>query len=98
MTALETVIRDAVEKGGYDYHSEMPPFHAELCEILLDPAFWRALGKARGWHIDPRELVIGSLNGKQPIEPALKKAGALLQHLFSGGDIESFFKSLDTNV
>lgn len=33
-------------KGGYDYNSEIPPSHDMLCQILLDPHAWRAVGRS----------------------------------------------------
>lgn len=59
MSHLEQAIKDAVEKGGWG-RGEMPygatalDFYQFVLStgnqtFLLDPAFWQALGKARGW-------------------------------------------------
>ena len=52
MTHLEQAITDAIEKGGWknDFYNLLAERKEEIVEIaLLDPAFWHALGKARGW-------------------------------------------------
>jgi hypothetical protein len=45
-------IKEFIEKakaGGYDYNGEIPPFHDMLCQILLDPEAWKAVGKVGGF-------------------------------------------------
>lgn len=50
MNNLEQAIKDAVEKGGYnDIAGWFDCEGRESEHRLLDPAFWSALGKARGW-------------------------------------------------
>lgn len=62
MTHLEQAIKDAVEKGGYGSSGAPNYLNKRLMNkvgqnwrgdvvnrCLLDPAFWQALGKARGW-------------------------------------------------
>jgi hypothetical protein len=62
MNHTATAIREAAERGGYGYRSwkandteddegyNALPMRA-LTEHLQDPAFWKALGKARSWQI-----------------------------------------------
>lgn len=97
MTSLEQAIRDAVEKGGYAVKyanaDGLPDMYArdgyEIIaeQILLDPAFWQALGKARGW---------------KEYEGGYEDYSAgwvfhwhrLIDHLATGKDVESFFEKL----
>lgn len=96
---LEQAIRDAVEKGGYDRerarvsqfdmrngHEGMATSMLSTDRVLLDPAFWQALGKAREWYkgIAPEH------------EPLYWKAHwhSLIDHLAEGEDVESFFATL----
>jgi len=50
MTAKEKIIKDAVE-GGYNEHWENSGSCSKKhhSDILLDPTFWHAVGKTRGW-------------------------------------------------
>lgn len=79
-----------------------------ISDILLDPAFWQALGKARGWgsfYDDEGMPRVYSTQGWYPIT----KTGSghdeqmweahwhrFIDHLASGGTVEDFFKNLDT--
>lgn len=97
MTAIESVIKEAVEKGGYvldtvtgmtsDENIKSSSKHLFACEIFLDPAFWRALAKARGW----KEFAGGYEDG---CVEWLFNWHRFIDHLASGGDAESFFKEL----
>lgn len=101
MTSLEQAIRDAVEKGGYAVKyanaDGLPDMYArdgyEIIaeQILLDPAFWQALGKARGWGM------FGEFDNdyrKIKYEEWLHNWHRLIDHLASGKDVESFFATL----
>lgn len=46
LSSAQDAIRQAEEKGKYDPKSR---FGRDEKYILLDPLFWQALGKARGW-------------------------------------------------
>jgi hypothetical protein len=56
-------------------------------QILLDPAFWQALGKARGWIVEVGEPLPGTLT---------KKAGLGPQDLWEAVAME-FYKLLLSN-
>ncbi len=100
MTHIEQAIRDAVEKGGYevknlqlngavlyaDMFSSKPM--TSCAELFLDPTFWQALGKARGWS---EELV--KMNGR-PMPIWLIQWHEFIDDLADDKDAESFFKSL----
>lgn len=58
MTAIESAIKEAIMKGGYHPVAEVEVVGEEVFtfgeridsnKCLLDPLFWQALGKARGW-------------------------------------------------
>lgn len=62
MTHIEQAIKEAVEKGGYwsihrtrihDFNfrriGRLSPAFGLGDHVLLDPSFWQALGRARGW-------------------------------------------------
>lgn len=69
----------------------------------LDPSFWQALGKARGWdYIDPNDC--GGCDtcfqhfGTGPHKNEWKDNWhRFIDHLAEGADAESFFASLSSN-
>lgn len=96
-------IQQAIEKavaGGYDYNSEIPPFHDALCQMMLDPAFWSALGKTEGWNKTDWDIDYWTWGGKQERvnEPKLDEPTfymhRLIDHLADGGTIEGYFETL----
>lgn len=108
MTYIEQAIKEAVEKGGYVNNAYFmlkseTNKRLEANTILLDPLFWQALGKARGWG-SSFGFIRTSDTGE--IESWLESdsAGTVYQwryywhrfidHLASGGDAELFFKEL----
>lgn len=114
MNYLEQAIRDAVEKGGYlekeIYRNEEEYLlfqrrvsHAlnNRYETLQDPAFWRALGKARGWKGDWCLTCTTCKSHKQwegctgiEIEEWEYRWHRLIDHLAADKDVESFFAML----
>ncbi len=44
---MNEAIKLAIEKGGYDRMWEGT--HSNHADLILDPLFWKALGKALGW-------------------------------------------------
>lgn len=116
MTAIETIIKESVEKGGYSKPLE-PSYKANNPEeqvmadvlkkifmrdavypkVFLDPLFWQALGKARGWGIEGRDKTVTSLPGipQWDVKPFwVGRWHSFIDALASGGDAESFFKEL----
>ena len=68
-------------------------FFAIRSEILLDPLFWQALGKAEGW-TNNTEIILS-------YEPTVQKMATwhfqmrcFINHLAEGKDIDSFFTQL----
>ena len=83
-------IREAADRGGYGYRwwkandiedgvgYNALPMRA-LIEHLYDPAFWKALGKARSW---------------QDTGAWLFHWHRFIDHIAFGKDVESFFSNL----
>lgn len=91
MNAIEQAIKEAVEKGGYGIVAvgtlSIP---ATQEQVLLDPLFWQALGKARGWNNhnpihDTRDI------SKEPWKIMWHR---LIDHLAEGKSTEDYFASL----
>ncbi len=88
MTAIESAIKEAVTKGGFNFpiDSEMMTDNDRML-CLLEPAFWTALGKARGWkQFDYHRTTVR--------KGWLPKWHRFIDHLAAGNDAESFFKGL----
>lgn len=71
-------------------------FHCSIHQLLLDPQFWQALGKALGWG----DICINCHNSVSSCcEEKYNKDWKyywhkFIDHLADGKDIESFFKTL----
>ena len=90
MNCTAAAIRGAADKGGYGYRwwkaddiedgvaYNALPMRA-LTEHLHDPAFWKALGKARSW---------------QDTGAWLFHWHRFIDHIAFGKDVESFFSNL----
>lgn len=99
MTHVERAYREAMEKGGWRPNgitlsenniSWWIKANGERKDCLLDPLFWQALGKARGWRT-------WKGSGLMPyIHDWLwhKNWHRLIDHLAEGKDAESFFAEL----
>ncbi len=93
MTHIEKAIREAAFKGGYKRWKDIPSplkggvqIDLEDSEVLLDPTFWQALGKARGWSSERSALYNRPIWHAQWIY--------FIDHLAEGKDAESFFAAL----
>ena len=90
MNHTAVAIREAADRGGYGYRwwkahdiedgvgYNALPMRA-LTEHLYDPAFWKALGKARSW---------------QDTGAWLFHWHRFIDHIAFGKDVESFFSNL----
>src|SRR5689334_13906234 len=58
-----------------------------LAEVFIDPAFWQALGKARGWELEDRAWRCGEDRYRHYWH-------RFIDHLAEGKDAESFFRDL----
>lgn len=65
-------------------------------EILMSPAFWSALWKARGWH-DCGKKDCGTCASTLVSRNWMWQWHRFINHLISGGDAESFFEFISTN-
>jgi hypothetical protein len=107
MTHIEQAIRDAVMKGEYKRrhyrHSDYTEEQQQLVDwpmerILLDPAFWQALGKARGWKME-RDCPDLCHQFTCPVDRRhwSNYWHLFIAHLADGKDAESFFASLTSS-
>lgn len=100
--SAEDAIKQAV-KAGYQRIDPIPGVTAAMAKdgpylskhglekILLDPLFWQALGKARGWKNSTfyEVYVGGTIYGEW-----MRKALDYFETVLSGGDIQKYFESL----
>jgi hypothetical protein len=105
MTHIEQAIKEAVENGYADhaYCNEFDKYESSgsycYSTVFLDPLFWQALGKARGWRQDVVEQDVQLLDNKASI---LVNWGwklrwhRFIDHLAEGKDAEIFFAMLDS--
>jgi hypothetical protein len=79
MQAVQRAIREAKAAG----------YQPSETSVFLDRGFWRALGKARNWDRD-----VGAGNDIW-LSAWLRKWHDLIDHLATGGTIESFFEKME---
>lgn len=93
MTAIERAIKDAKAQG---WKQQLPKFVLNTTVIsnpdLLDPSFWQALGRARGWNKTPTTDVL--VAGEAYKERWAGYWHRFIDHLADGKDAESFFAKL----
>jgi hypothetical protein len=86
---------------GSPFQIRAMPHYSEL----LDPEAWKAVGKVEGWGrtlrlsyegycFDPEGNTHGEVDDAYEIDEATYHMHRLIDHLASGGSIESFFESL----
>lgn len=99
MKHIEQAIREAVENGGFtrwgdEIKNGCIMSGASQSDLFLDPTFWQALGKARGWPLQwPQPYQTG--NGDWlDITWWEYKWHEFVRHLADGKDAESYFASL----
>lgn len=99
---IEQAIEKAIE-GGWD-HRKMITYHTKtfgtVSDPLLDPSFWRSLGKAMGWGIckackTTHENVVCDY-GSEFLDTSNWKERwhSLIDHLADGKSIEEYFEKL----
>jgi hypothetical protein len=98
---MNEAIKLAIEQGGYTFAGFSPQGTLEQApnfdaEIILDPLFWQALGKALGWkcprcHINAKGCEY--CDGKFWLEKSMEY---YYLHM-TGGDIDKFWKQLLTS-
>lgn len=108
MSYIESAIKEAVEKGGWipqGMDGIMPIMRTpknilanfyHQPTIFLDPLFWQALGKARGWsdfteehYTDRRDRTYSRTHPTWNLN-----WHRFIDHLAEGKSAESFFKTL----
>jgi hypothetical protein len=103
MTHIEQAIKDAVERG-YEPQVERYPEMAGIsslqiatamqADVFIDPAFWKALGKARGWTTDADYKYWQKSVAEWEAMYWKKFWHRFIDHLADGKDAESFFEQL----
>lgn len=106
---MKEAIRLAIEKGGYslkfaeqryqiDVADRSHPGSIALTSMFLDPAFWRALGKALGWSMEFQDInTMTNASGefKSAIFPEwLYQWHRFIDHIADEGEPDDFFKEL----
>ncbi len=106
---IEQAIKDAAAAGYAERKDSMETGTAWRNRFLLDPAFWQALGKARGWERrTPVCIFDGDMSqftgfdekcpscGRELTHPLTWKYQwhCFIDHLAEGKDAESFFAEL----
>lgn len=93
MNNTQQIIQDAIE-GGYLSSDEkmidgLTNYFSEkelMSDWLLDPLFWQAVGKTRGWVGKPLEAENGDFEGKSHWKD---KWHQFIDYLAEGDDIET---------
>ncbi len=89
-------ISDAKSQGFIDeYRTSGSSSSMPHSDIFLSPAFWQALGKARGWITPEPDVWEPPLNLKVGFNEWHVKWSQFIDHLAEGKDAESFFASLE---
>jgi len=100
MTAIESAIKEAVEKGGYKRPvvitvGEKEIYDEDGYQTFLDPLFWQALGKSRGWGKKTLSNgLVANVGRDGYINVWHSYWHDFIDHLAEGKDAESFFKDL----
>lgn len=99
MSAIENCIREAVEKGGYEPNVDLLWPLAEN-KVLLDPSFWQALGKAKGWldWITEDHVYTTGESGQGRFTCPICVWHRFIDKLASGGTAEEFFRELQSGT
>lgn len=89
MTHTQQIIQDAIEGGWHNPEADYTIYHH-----FLDPLFWQAVGKTRGWGLEKAyESDVGvhvELNTKVPKQ----KCSQFINHLWEGVDYETALSKL----
>lgn len=110
---MEEAIKKVIEEGyEFEIHRHNPNFKNYLVEtqaellvnaekdFLLDPLFWKALGKVEGWNDADRKRkddAYETLGASLTFPDTWKvKWHSFIDHLARGGDIDTFFDNLLT--
>ena len=107
MTYIEQAIKEAVDQGyqpNVERYPEMEGISplqiamAMQADVFIDPAFWKALGKQRGWTTDD-DFKYWQKSVVEWEEKYWKKFWhRFIDHLADGKDAESFFQSLESKA
>jgi len=103
MTHIEQAIKEAVEQG-YEPKLERFPEIVDVpvmqiaaamqADVFIDPDFWQALGRARGWTTDQDFKYWQKSIAEWKAKYWKTFWHRFIDHLAEGKDAESFFQSL----
>ena len=105
MTYIEQAIKEAVDHGyqpNVERYPEMEGISplqiavAMQADVFIDPAFWKALGKKRGWTTDDDFKYWQKSVAEWEDKYWKKFWHRFIDHLAEDKDAESFFKALDS--
>jgi hypothetical protein len=100
MTHLEQAITDALAQGYQPSIEEIPEaasfsalqiLVAMKSDVFLDPGFWQALGRARGWTTDEDGKYWKGTVAEWKANYWKTHWHSFIDHLAAGKDIEVFF-------
>ena len=103
MSHVETAIKEAVDHGyapKLEQYPEMVGYSivqiaaAMTGDVFIDPAFWRSLGKARGWTTDDDFKHWQGTIAEWKAKYWKTYWHNFIDHLADGKDAESFFAGL----
>ena len=103
MSYIETAIKEAVDHGfapKLEQYPEMVGYSivqiaaAMTGDVFIDPAFWRSLGKARGWTTDEDFKHWQGTIAEWKAKYWKTHWHNFIDHLADGKDAESFFARL----
>jgi len=83
--------------GGWDSVASKGIDRLKAYFFLIDPEFWKALGKSLGWNIQEKQYTDTSKStstSEYITDGWLFQQHALTDHLAEGGDVTSFFEEL----
>ena len=104
MTYVEQAIKEAVDHGyqpNVERYPEMEGISplqiaiAMQADVFIDPAFWKALGKKRGWTTDDDFKYWQKSVAEWEDKYWKKFWHRFIDHLAEDKDAESFFKALE---
>jgi hypothetical protein len=105
MSYIEQAIKEAVDHGyqpNVERYPEMEGISplqiaiAMQADVFIDPAFWKALGKKRGWTTDDDFKYWQKSVAEWEDKYWKKFWHRFIDHLAEDKDAESFFKALDS--
>ena len=96
---MEKAIKIAIENGYENYPPEwnLNDYFVSTSDVeaqmIIDPLFWRALGRGLNWSLDLKDYIEGIYWAEYQLQ-----WHRFIDHLASGGEIDKFFKDLTAGL